>query len=148
MEEFLGVPVGEAEAAGGAGGGDIGGFWGAVDAVAREGQAHPGQADRVIGAGGDDHFFIDSFLQGDIDEKIRTESVIGIGGSVFDAEFAIGSFVFVAGDGAGEAGLDLAVAVSEEGGIGEEDDDPVNFRQGAGVVEVGGGQEGSGINVF
>ena len=53
-EQVLGVPIGQAEAAVGFGAADQLGAGGAVDAVAGFVQANPGDADRVVRAGGQD----------------------------------------------------------------------------------------------
>ena len=83
MDQFRGVPVGEAETAVGAGAGDILRLGRSVDAVALEGETDPGGADGVIGAGRKNELIGDALLLGgegeDLGEVATSGGVFGLG---------------------------------------------------------------------
>ena len=77
VDQFRGVPVGQTKTAVGTGAGDILGFRGAMNAVALEGKADPGRADRVVGTRRENQFIRDPFFEGDIDENLGVEGIVG-----------------------------------------------------------------------
>ncbi len=95
----------------GTGAGDIFGLRSSVDAIALERESDPSGADGVIGPRGEDQFIGDALFGGDIDKNFRIEGVIGVGGDIDDGESLVRDFIFIRGDGAGEAGDDFIAGI-------------------------------------
>jgi len=98
VDEFGGVPVGQAEAAVGTGAGDIFGLRSSVNAIALKGQSDPSGANGVIGSRREDQLIGDALFGGDINENFGVEGVIGVGGDIDDGESLVRDFIFIRGD--------------------------------------------------
>ena len=124
VDQLSGVPVGQAETAMGTGAGDIFGLRSSVNAIALEGESDPGGADGVIGSRRKDQLIGDALFGGDIDKNFGIEGVIGVGGDIDDSESYVRDFIFIRGDGAGEAGDDFITGIKrQKSRFGKHDDD-------------------------
>jgi len=148
MDEFAGVPVGEAEAAEGLSYADFLGGRGAVDAEAGTVKANPGDADGVVGAGRDGEFPADGDGFGVVGEQVRIKGVLGIFCPDDDLQgFADGSLAWVGGNGTGEVGDEVSAGIEGAKSLGLDS----NFDSGQAwqsrTGDMGDGHHGMGRRV-
>lgn len=98
VDQFGGVPVGQAETTMRSGTGDIFGLRSSVNAITLKGEPDPGGADGVIRTRRKDQLIGDALFGGDIDKNFGIEGVIGVGGNIDDGESLVRDFIFICGD--------------------------------------------------
>ena len=90
---------------------DLFGLRGAVDPVARQVEADPGEPHGIVGAGGQNEFAAEGARFLGLGKDLGVEGVVGIGRDDGDAQFADGAFFNPARDAHGEVGDQAAVGV-------------------------------------
>jgi len=151
-EEGAGVPVGQAETAVGLGAADLLRRRRSVDTVAGAVQTDPGDADRVVGSGGNDELAAERLGFGGLGEGRGVEGVVGIGDDDGHAEFADGAFFDIAGDAHRKMREKASVGVEGlQGVFGEADFEAGGFggeglERDRGDGEVGAGGDGAPVH--
>ena len=86
MDQFRGVPVGEAETAVRTGAGDIFRLRRAVNAIPLKGETDPGRTHGVVRAGRKNKTVGDALLLSGEGEDLGVEGVVGIGGEIGETQ--------------------------------------------------------------
>jgi len=111
VDQFGGVPVGQAKTAMGTSAGDIFGLRSSVNTITLKRESDPSGADGVIGSRRENQLIGDALFGSDIDENFGIEGIIGVGGDIEDGESLVRDFIFIGGDRAGEAGNDFIAGI-------------------------------------